>query len=163
MRGPLGRTEFYEEIFDDFDPGTEEYEYARMMREAHLGGEEVVMAQFNVMLGNDPAALKARAMNLAQFKYALAEVGDITFDKLITETKARDAIISLTEKASRTSDKHKESDISRLYHVLEKISEQSLGKSEVDVPYFDPATEEVIELEDLSEKEDTDETEEKGE
>jgi len=151
LRGPLGRTEFYEEIFEEFDVNSEEYEYGQMLKEAHIGGEDIILAQFNIMLNNDPQAYKVRAMKLAHFRYALAEAGDITFDNLAKETRARDAIITLTEKAAKKDDGHKQSDISRLYHILEKMSDMGeVGEGDISLPIFNQETEEIIDVSDVT-------------
>jgi hypothetical protein len=148
LRGEVGLIEFYEDIFDMYDPGTPEFEYARIMREAHLGGPDIIMAQFNIQLRNyDPAAYKSRVMKLAQFKHAMTELGDSSFDELLVQTKARDAIISLTEKASKKDGAHSQSDLARLTAAIEMIADKGLGTQNEEVLMYDPATEEIIDVE----------------
>jgi len=148
IRGEVGKVEFYEDIFDTYNVESPEFEYGRIMREAHLGGPEIVMAQFNIQLrGYDPAAYKSRVMKLAQFQHAMAELGDVSFEDLAVQTKARDAIISLTEKATRQDGAHSQSDLSRLTAAIELIADKGLGREEEVIPIFNLETEEIIDIE----------------
>jgi len=145
--GQLGKTEYYEGIFEIHREGTVEYDRGAMFREAHLAGPEVILQQFNIELDNyDLIAYKDQVSKYATWTHRRAARGDIDIEEYGPIAKAADGIIATIDKATRKDDDVKKSDLEGLTEVLGQMYEAGLGISDKSVRTYDTTTEEVIEV-----------------
>ena len=148
IRGELGKTEFYEDIFAEAEEGTPEFSFAEMLRDAHLGGPEIVMAQFNVEPKNYSVTdFRDREQKLMMWRLKQTDRGDRDYEALKKEIDARKAVIASIKEAASQDNKSEMSDLAHLAKVLEEIKARDLGRKEKFVRAFDPKTGEVIEAE----------------
>ena len=144
FKGPLGKVEFYENMMHDNRQGSEQHAFGKMLRDAHLGGADIVMAQFDISLGGQtPAEYKDFTTKKMLWKNKLAERGDITHEELLAEAKSGNTTLDLIAKASGEEDKSKMSDIAELVKILTLIEDKGMGKSTVEFDTYDVETEEV--------------------
>ena len=147
VRGQLGKTELYETIFATYEEGTEEYNFGIMLRDAHLGGVEIVLAQFNITLDHHSVAgYKERQIALLQWRLDTTDRGDRDYEKLMQEIRARDATIAAITKESSEDDRSKMSDLASLVKILEHKNDKDMGRGHLEVRTFDTKTEEVIDV-----------------
>ncbi len=145
--GEIGKTEYYEEIFATADSGSKEYMRAEMFREAHLGGVDVVLQQFNIELdGHDTRSYKNRVAQFANWKHRQLVRGDIRIEEYVPVAKAATDIINTIDKATKNDESAKQSDLEALAGILQQMHDAGIGTSEVEVKSYDPATEEVIDV-----------------
>jgi len=147
VRGQLGKTEVYETIFATYKEGTKEHSFGIMLRDAHLGGVEIILAQFNITIGHHSVAdYKERQTALLQWRLDTTDRGDRDYEELTKEIKARDATLAAIAKAASTDDKAKMSDLASLVKILEHMNEKDMGRGQLQVRAFDTKTEEVIDV-----------------
>ena len=148
IRGELGKTELYEDIFAEEEEGTPEFDFGIMLRDAHLGGPDIVMAQFNIEPKNYSSTdFKDREQQLMMWRLKQTDRGDRNYEALKKEIDARKAVIAGIKEAASTDNKSELSDIGHLNKILEDIVARDLGRKEKFVRSFDTKTEEVIEAE----------------
>jgi len=146
LMGELGKTAFYIELQRNNPIGSEEYEFGKMLEEAHIGGPDVVLDNFNIDTnGYDDNAYRRFAAKRAMYDYKmLRRTGD--YETFSNRMNANNAIITTIDKSVPKSADSAKNDIQRLVSVIEEISKQGAISNDVDVPVFDPAHEEIIEV-----------------
>jgi hypothetical protein len=156
IRGELGRTEYYEEIFSKYPQGSPEFERAEMFREAHLGGPEIVLQQFNIELDDyDTKSYKDRAAKFISWNHKKLARGDMSIDEYIPVAKATSDILVTIERATKADEAVKTSDLERLGDILQLMHENDVSVGEVDVRSYDPSKEEVIDVPLIANEENT--------
>jgi hypothetical protein len=162
IRGQLGKTEMYEDIFYKYDEGSEEFAFGIMLRDAHLGGPEIVMAQFNIELNNyGVASYKDREQQLLMWQLKETDRGDRDYEALEKQIKTRKSVMATIKDAAATEGKHKMSDLAALTKIITEMSDADMRRGEIEVRAYDLEKEEVIEAEvaELPAPEKTDEEE----
>ncbi len=148
IRGQLGKTEYYEDAFYAHAEGTSDYAFAKLLEEAHLGGKEVVMAQFNITIDDySVAGYKERTSQIAMWREKIVDRTTQDYQALTIEAKAKDAILSVVTKAASKDDKAKMSDLGALVKILEHMNGEGMGREDKEVRSYNVDTEEVYEAE----------------
>lgn len=148
IRGSLGKTELYEEIFSTTTEGTTEFAFGIMLKEAHLGGPDIVMAQFNIEINNYSVTdYKDREQQLMMWRLKQTDRGDRDYEALKKEIDTRKAVISGIKDASAKDDRATMSDLGLLNKILQDQAARELSREEKHVRFFDTKTEEVIDAE----------------
>ena len=148
IRGELGMTEMYESLMGRYPEGSMQHSFALMLRDAHMGGVDIVLAQFNIRQNHYSVSnYKDRQQALLQWRLDTVEADNGDYEKLLLEIKARDATLAALSKASSKDDKAKMSDLGALVKVLDLMHEKDIGKKEEGVASFDIETGTVIEAE----------------
>ncbi len=148
IRGQLGMTELYEDIFFGYKEGTEEFAFGIMLRDAHLGGPEIVMAQFNIELnGYGVAGYKDREQQLMIWQLRDTDRGDRDYETLDKQIKTRKSVMQTIKEASASEGKHKVSDLASLTKIIHEMNVADMKQGEIEVRAYDLETEQVIEAE----------------
>jgi len=154
LRGQLGKTEYYEIIMSENDKNTQEYSRASMLREAHLGGPEVIMEQFNINLFDySLSAYKDTAQKVLAWKEKVFERDGGDYDQFQKGLKAKSETLNVIQKASANTDSNKMSDIAALTRVLEEMHAEGLVEGEIELDSYNVELEEVIGLPETIEEE----------
>jgi len=148
LRGQLGKTEYYEDIFYKYPKGTEEHSFGIILRDAHLGGPDVVLSQFNIELDDyGVAGYKSREQKILMWQLKETDRGDRDYESLHKQIKARKEVLSAIKETTATSDKHKQSDLASLIEILADINNKDLSRGEKQVRRYNVETEEFIDVE----------------
>jgi len=148
IRGQLGKTEMYEDIFFAYKEGSEEFAFGIMLRDAHLGGPEIVMAQFNIELnGYGVASYKDREQQLMMWQLKVTDRDDRDYGLLETQIKTRKSVLTTVKDASASEGKHKVSDLASLTKIIGDMNIADLKRGETEVRAYDLETEQIIEAE----------------
>lgn len=146
IRGQLGKLEYYETMLSRWPDGTDEHSFAIMLRDAHLGGEDIVMEQFNIVLDDySVSEYKDRAQKKAMLSLKKVERGERDFKTHIEEIKARDATIKTIDAAAPADSKSDKSTMSELVDILKFMNEEGMGKGTTEVRSYDVDAEEFVE------------------
>jgi len=159
--GHLGRTQFYEDIFAKYNEGSQEFAFGIMLREANLGGEDIILAQFDInMRDMSVTRYKDLLQKKAIWRENIVERSDEQdYDALHAEMKSRESVLNLVTKATSKDDKAKISDLGALVRVLESMNKMDLGRGQLQLRTYDTKTEEVFEAELLEPPKQTDKEE----
>jgi hypothetical protein len=148
IRGQLGKTAYYEGIFRETRESSEQHKFAKMLRDAHLGGPEVVMAQFNITIDDySIVGYKDRAQKLMVWREKVVDRDDRDYQALQIETKLRDAMISTVTKAAAKEGTNKVSDVAALAKAVQEMNKEGLGRATVSPRLYDVTDETVYDTE----------------
>jgi len=146
IRGQLGKTEMYEDMLYKYDDGTQQFNFATMLRDAHLGGPDIVMAQFNIELdAYGVASYKDREQKYMMWQLKDTDRGSRDYITLNDQMRARKAVLTTIKEAAATNGHHKMSDLASLVRIIETMSEESMGVGEIEVRSYDIETDTVME------------------
>ena len=144
LRGSLGHTEYIEDS-KEFSRGTMENAFGRVLAEASIGGREIVLDQFNIDIAKSDleeskSLVARRALWDVEVERRYGDHATI-FEKL----KLAKELLVIVRDGTTSSGNAGASSIESLIAVVKALNSPDLAPSTIELPMYNPATEEFIE------------------